>query len=224
MLFMKKTIRNRYTIPSFACCGEDVGLDFVLGDVSASMNGASFEAGKSKLRVMHKATQDFLAEKRRWRPQDFLSVLAYGTRATVCCELLNVDTGFEKTMKALDQMAARTRGGTCVKHGLQLVSDRVPSQSPSGGEGNPATRVLAYSDGFDENPEAALKLADDLKSRGVLIETFGVGRSPSDVDETFLKQVASREGEFVHYRFLGDVETLRETFSALAKGTLTFED
>ena len=86
-------------------------------------------------------------------------------------------------------------------------------------------RVLAYSDGCDSDSLRGDEVSAPLKANDVLIETFGVADSPEYVDEDFLKNVATTDPNgFVHYRFLGDNDTLQETFSNLATGMLTVDD
>ena len=53
--------------------------------------------------------------------------------------------------------------------------------------------IILLTDGHGGHP---LRTADDLKSRGVVIDVIGIGPSPSAVDEKLLKKVASViEGE-----------------------------
>ena len=84
--------------------------------------------------------------------------------------------------------------------------------------------VSLYELRRNHETKSALRLAERLKSAGVLIETFGVGIDPSDVDESFLRGIATVENGFAHYRFLGDGAAVRETFASLATGMLTVED
>jgi hypothetical protein len=123
----------------------------------------------------------------------------------------------------MDQMARLPGGGTVMKTGLSKAVALVRDDLGYGLLRKGLVRCLAYSDGFDSSDRAALRFAEKLRRYGVLIETFGVGRDPEDVDEEFLRLVASRDGSFVHYRFLGDGQSVRETFTALASGVLTFD-
>jgi hypothetical protein len=120
-------------------------------------------------------------------------------------------------------MARLPGGGTAMKTGLSKAVALLREDLGCGLLRKGLVRCLAYSDGFDSSDRAALRCAEELRRCGVLIESFGVGRDPQDVDEEFLRGIASRDGSFVHYRFLGDGHAVRETFTALANGVLTFD-
>jgi hypothetical protein len=193
------------------------------GDISGSMSERGFDGTKSKRQLVHEALSEFLAEKLRYRPQDYEAVTAYATVGTQCCGFLNVGEQHAAIKAALDSLLFLPSGGTrlsCALHiALQLVADDMRRSE----ERAVIYRVLAYSDGHDENCAEALQYAAELKSMGVLIETFGVAQTHSLVSESFLKQVATTEHAFTHYRFLGDGDTLRQTFKKLARLTLSDE-
>ena len=198
--------------------------DIIVCDISGSMDDGSFEPCKTKRRMMYEATAAYLEIKRAHRPQDHVAVIAYQTTATVCCPFLNVGRHSDQVLKALHQMEQLPSGGTSMKAGLRKVLRLLGGSVGSALLRNGLVRCLAYSDGYDFSSRTALRLADKVRSRGVLVETFGVGRNPSDVDEDFLRSVATKADGFTHYRFLGDGDAVRDTFSALAKGTLTFSE
>ena len=207
---------------------QDTLYDALVGDISGSMNDTGFDPGKKKRALMHEAARDFLNIKLTNRPQDYIAVVAYHSSATLCCPFLNVGRQYHAILGALDKLNTLPSGGTRLSSGLRIVLDlinKVPRNSAHGawnGYGPLMLRCLAYSDGHDGCRDWGIRYASQLKEQGVLIETFGIGKRPSDVDETFLKQVASGEGNFIHYCFLGDVNSVRQTFNQLATGTLTF--
>lgn len=79
-------------------------------------------------------------------------------------------------------------------------------------------RIVLLTDGHGGEP---LRTAEDLKSRGVVIDVIGVGSNPSRVDEKLLRKVASViEGE-TRYRFIKDQQTLVGHYTQLANKTKT---
>jgi len=219
----RQPFQTRYANPS-AILDPDIAIgDVIVCDISASMDEKSFEPTKTKRHVMHEALVSYLDIKRTHRPQDYVAIIAYETTATVCCPLLNIRCHSDQIRTALHRMEHLPVGDTSMKTGLRKVMGLVREDIGYGLLRNGIVRCLAYSDGYDSSTWAALWCARKLRRIGVLIETFGVGRDPTEVDEGFLRGIASSEDNFVHYRFLGDGDAVRETFLALANGGLTFD-
>jgi len=128
------------------------------------------------------------------------------------------------------RMPGLKHGGTNLAAGLGIASDLLGESHPAfdrwlGQEqGGTLLRVIAYSDGHDQNGRAGRRLANRLKNQGVLVETFGIAPSPSQVGERFLRRVATTDEAGCHYRFLGDADTVRDAFEQAAEGTLIFEE
>jgi uncharacterized protein YegL len=222
--------KTRFAHPT-ALPGNDAAMDDVmLCDISGSMNSASFVPGLTKRRMMHAALTEFLMEKIRSRSQDNEAIVAYATLGTQCCGFLNAGAQHAAIQAALDRMLHLPSGGTCLSAALdiatQLIHERelIRERAHSFQRIPIRTRILAFSDGYDDSRAQSLRYAEDLKRRGVLIETFGVAEKRASVDESFLKQVATNENGFIHYRFLGDGDTVRQTFKKLARLTLSDED
>ena len=214
----------RYATPCDPIEADGVVFDALVCDNSGSMEQQSFEDGKTKRLTVREAILGFLASKRQHRPQDYVSIVAFHHSATVCCGFLNVDTDCSKLHTAVEMMAKVPTGGTEMRTGLQKAFKLIRSVDEYIPAHNAMARILAYSDGYDFAERKALRLARKLKARDVMIETFGVGRDRTDVDEAFLREVATTIDDFTHYRFLGDATAVRQTFSDVATGFLTFED
>ena len=221
---MKDFIRSflePLALPTFPVSQDAAFWDVGVGDISGSMSSEAFVPGESKRQTMEKAITSFLDEKVKMRPEDYFALIAYHHAATVCCPFLNVRRGHRNLHHALKKMTSLPAGGTTLASGL-TEADMLIARIPRAQQILP--RVLAYSDGYDDSPHQALKTAEKLKNAGVIIETFGVEISPEKVDEPFLKEVATTDGNgFVHYRFLRDAQSIQETFNELALGTLTVE-
>ncbi|NUM55770.1 MAG: VWA domain-containing protein [Candidatus Hydrogenedentes bacterium] len=219
-------LRERFANPTAEHRLECVYCDILVKDVSPSMDEEGFETRKNKRVLMHEATASFLELKRERRPLDYVAIVTYGCVGQLVCPLVNVVDGHRKLCDALDQTRRIRSGGTCIKEGLAIALG-VCGNSPINTNtcGLPTvTRLLAYTDGHDASMHAARDYAHRLKERGVVIETFGIARTPRAVNESFLREIATEDATgFVHYRFLGDGATISRTFSQLATGMLTFE-
>ena len=99
----------------------------------------------------------------------------------------------------------------CPRQGLRIARDAFDWHRKS-----VVRRIILLTDGHGGDP---METAEDLKSRGVVIDVVGVGRAPGAVDETLLHQVASViEGE-TRYRFIKDQKTLVDHYTQLANKT-----
>ncbi len=215
---------NVYASPSGRLDGMPVLHDILLCDVSGSTRTEGFEPGRTKLDSISGACRTFVSEKRRHRPEDSVAVVAYGSQATVGCAFRNVASHFDEIDRSVAHLDRVFGGGTEMWSGLKAADRLIRRPWFFGALERDTVRIIAYSDGYDQATRRALQLAEKLKSSGVLIETFGVGTHSSDVDESFLREIATVEDGFTHYRFLGDGAAMRDTFSSLATGMLTVED
>lgn len=196
--------------------------DIVLNDTSPSMTETGFEAGKTKRDHMHEAAETYLETKAAQRPQDYVAIIGYDSDATMCCGLMSISQQYQTIWEAAQRIKSLSGGGTQIALALKMALDLITREGWVSANGV-LVRVLAYSDGHDQSQELALMHANELKRKGVLIETFGIARDRTEVAEDFLRQVASETNGFVHYRFLGDADTVRHTFKKLATGMLVFE-
>ena len=215
--------------------GENMGgtVDFIVPDISISMEEEGFEPGVRKIDLAYESLKGFLKTKRRERPDDYVAVLPYSSKGYEVCRPLRVKNHYEELCGALKIMRDLPRGGTQLWTGLTLVLDIIvedhldhTSQRRDRG-GLPGVRVIAYSDGHDQEGRKALEFASLIKERGVVIETLGVARRRQDCDEALLKAAASPRGQgkgasdtTPRYRFLGDGDALRTTLAHLGTGTL----
>ncbi len=214
--------QTRFANPMEILDPNDTCVDILLNDTSPSMDQDGFEPKKTKRDHMHEAAEEYLEIKRQQRPRDYVAIIGYSHRATLCRGLSNVYEQYHEIRDALAKLKTLSGRGTRIQPALKTALDLVRPEDWVHASGV-FVRVLAYSDGQDQSQPGALRLADELKSMGVLIECFGIARNRTEVDEAFLRRVASETDGFVHYRFLGDGERVRRTFTKLATGTLVFE-
>ena len=201
-------------------------FEILIMDVSGSMNKVGWIPGKSKLELMNEAIRVFLREKVEYRPSDYVALLAYSNSATRCCDFLNVHSEFRLLNEALDSVMHLKHGGTYMAEALQLALDmikRFEALEEDSKDERTLVRLICYSDGFDHVPDSGILLAEELKDRNCSIEAFGLGLKPEDVNESFLRNIATTDADLNRYKFLGDAETITDTFKKLGRGTLIFE-
>lgn len=222
-MIQRRSDENRFASPSSILDMDGIGLDTLVCDISGSMSEKSFEKRRNKRQVMGDAIRTYLDIKRAKRPQDYLAIVAYQTTARVCCAYLNIGAQYDQLLAATKDMEKLRSGGTRMESGLLRAGEITATAPHYCGAQLPFVRILAYSDGYDSAERRAMRLAQELRDKNVLIETFGIGVSPLDVDEEFLRAIATVEDGYAHYRFLGSPDSVHETFESLAKGTLTIE-
>ncbi|MGD2111192.1 MAG: VWA domain-containing protein, partial [Phycisphaerae bacterium] len=66
-------------------------------------------------------------------------------------------------------------------------------------------RIVLLTDGCGGHP---IRTAQDLKSRGVVIDVIAVGHSEEEVNVKLLKKIASTVDGELRYRFIKDQQTL----------------
>ena len=203
-------------------------MDFILGDWSYSMLLEGFEFGMTKLDLMRDAAGRFVYEKVRKHPHDTVAVIMYSYEASWCCPPLQVGTHCNKILAAIREFEELPHLGTQLWTGLDKIMKLLNEVGYSPGSTlhdslfPGAIRIIAYSDGHDQAQEVGIELASQLKAMGVMIETLGIGKNRESVAEDFLKKVATTEldGKTIHYRFLGDPESIKTTFTQLGEGHL----
>lgn len=219
-------LRERFASPTLEHGDECLYCDILVNDVSPSMDEHGFERRRSKRDLMHEATANFLEIKRTRRPIDYVAIVTYGSAGKLICPIVNVSQHYDQLLRGLEQARKTRSGGTCISEGLSIALKlcQQPSVRDKTFALRTVTRVLAYTDGHDASMKSAQNYALRLKEFGVIIETFGIAKKSRDVNETFLREIATEDvSGFVHYRFLGDGATVSQTFSQLATGMLTFE-
>jgi Mg-chelatase subunit ChlD len=115
-------------------------------------------------------------------------------------------------MAVLSLQKLRSCGGTDLAAGLKVAWDVLEPQLSQYRAG----RIIFLTDGQGGNP---IRLAKEIKSRGVLVETIGFAGIESEVNESLLKKVATTDGNgFTHYWFFKDTQSLVTHYEELATG------
>lgn len=173
-------------------------------DVSGSMDEL-YERGVTKLAAAVRAGRQLVLEKVRLASDDHVGVISFTDTAQVVAPLMPLRTGRQQLMDSLRSLVAR--GGTDINEALKLARDQFDWTAQVD------RRILLLTDGHGGHP---LRTADELKSRGVVLEVIGIGPSPSAVDERLLRNLSSCvDGESLYF-FITDQATLIKTVTALA--------
>lgn len=169
-------------------------------DISPSM-GERYDGQRTKLEAAIRAGAALVLQKFRIDPQDEVALVTFDQHAYVILPFVRLAEGKDSVIQALHSLNTDT-DGTDINAGLKAASDLFDwSQS------NVVRRIVLLTDGQGGHP---LRTAEDLKSRGVIIDVTGIGDSPANVDEKLLKKVASVVNGELRYRFIKDQRTLIE--------------
>ncbi len=190
--------------------GDQRELTFFVTDYSLSM-GESFGGGQSKLQATMRACVNLVLNKAKIDAFDEIGLIVFNSRAQVLHPLASLMTQKRQILERLQTLAPNN--GTDINEGLKAARDAFDWH-----RNDVTRRIILLTDGHGGNP---LRTADELKSRGVVIDVIGVGEKPNKVDEKLLRKVASViEGE-TRYRFIKDQQTLVDHYTSLANKTAT---
>lgn len=195
----------------------------VVFDISSSML-ERFSVLKSKLATTIEAATMMLGLKQQYRPDDQVAIVAYSTHGTQCCHFLRAGKERVQLEGAVRSLEALPHNGTYLATGLEIALGLITHAQEQGQSSDQMFQVVAYSDGHDAATEPAVELAHRLKDRGCLVETFGVARDRREVNEEFLRTIATTDLDGVnHYRFIGDPNELQDVFKDIVHGSLIVE-
>jgi hypothetical protein len=171
--------------------------------------------------------------------QDKIGLIGFWRKAVVLHAPVNAVTGLNSLKTAIEN--ARGGGGTNFTAALELAEQTLVHHSGTSSDGfvarmfsdifcemrpsEPNTsdtgalkRIILLTDGDHNHGGNPTHIADRLKNSGVVIDCIGIGGSPRDVNETLLRQIASRKPDgSIRYWFIGDQEKLVRTYQSLAR-------
>jgi len=180
---------------------------FLVNDVSGSMSG-TFCGCASKEEAVIRATVSMVVEKERLDARDEIGVVVFNSCAKVLLSMSPLHSYKRQIITTLQSMSPDN--GTDINEGLKAARDAFDWNRT-----DVVRRIVLLTDGQGGSP---LQTADDLKSRGVVIDAIGVGEK-SDVDEKLLREIASTVGGELRYVFLHDQPALQEHYTNLANKT-----
>lgn len=181
-------------------------------DISTSMRQL-YSGSKTKLEAAAKSSIAWVLDKAQRDALDEIALVTFRSRAWVEMPMSPIHKCKTEFIEAIE--ALRPDNGTDLNAGLAAAWN-----SFDWSRQDVTRRILMLTDGHGGDP---LKTAEELKSRGVVIDVIGVGanKDHTAVDEELLRQIASVTNGEVHYQFITDQETLTKTFLDLAGKTQT---
>lgn len=181
-------------------------------DISDSMR-QPYSGSSTKLEAAIKASIAMVLDKGQSDPLDEIALVTFRSRPKVVLGMSPISTCKMEIIEAIESL--RPDNGTDINAGLKTSRDVFDWSRHE-----VVRRILLLTDGHGGEP---LKTAQDLKSRGVVIDVIGVGanKDHTAVDEELLRQIASVINGEVHYQFITDQKTLTSTFLHLAGKTQT---
>ena len=179
-------------------------------DVSGSM-GDPYDGSMIKLQAAIRANTSLLLQKAQIDPYDEMALVTFRSSAEKILDLCPILSNRQQIIQALQSLIPDN--GTDIDEGL-----KVARATFDWNRRDVVRRIVLLTDGQGGEP---LHTAEDLKSRGVVIDVIGVGPTPSEVNEELLRQVASVIEGQCRYRFIRDQKTLVQHYTWLANKTAT---
>lgn len=173
-------------------------------DQSGSMK-EWFSDRLTKLQAVIRAAVALIMARCDRDPDDWVGLITFSDRAWSRVQPGPVLTSRRDVIKAIQSMGAD--GGTNMADALSLAESTFDWSAPG-----VTRRIVLQTDGYHNVGRHPNATADRLKAQGVIIETYGIGSSPSDVDEALLRNMASAwEGQLL-YKFIKNSPELIATF------------
>lgn len=166
-------------------------------DRSISMTG-EYDPGRSKIEAAQRGSISLILNRAMIDPDDEVGIVTFDTQAQRLMEISPIRTHKDQMFSTIQSI--RPSGGTNQNEGLKAARDMFDWTRT-----DIERRIIMLTDGQGGEP---LATAEDLKGRGVLIEVFGIGDTPYNVNEKLLRKVASTVAGEDRYRFIKDSETL----------------
>ena len=166
-------------------------------DKSGSMGG-EYDPHRIKLEAAQRGSISMMLNRGMIDPDDEIGIVTFDSQAYRLMEISPIRTHKDQMISTIQSI--RADGGTNQNEGLKVARDMFDWTRT-----DVERRVIMLTDGQGGEP---LATAEDLKGRGVLIEVFGIGDTPHNVNEKLLRKVASTVAGENRYRFIKDSETL----------------
>lgn len=179
-------------------------------DKSDSMGGQC-DSRYNKIQAAIRANTTMVLHKAQIDPNDEVGIVAFNSHADILLPLRPIHSHKRQIIETLQSLDHDN--GTDINEGLKKARDLFDWS-----RNDVVRRIVLLTDGQGGHP---LNTAEDLKSRGVVIDVIGVGDTPSEVDEKLLRKVASVIQGETRYRFIKDQQTLVAHYTQLANKTAT---
>lgn len=178
----------------------------VILDASGSMAGLDFPP--DRFLAARDAVHSFLEARVSAYPEDRASLVVFNQHARVLYRAIPICRALDAFYRTLSRV--EPDGGTNIASGFIAAGSLMRHRSP-----NIQRRILLLTDGGDGR--SSLSSATQLKEDGIIIDVIGIGGSPKDVDEPYLRQIASVINGTCRYRFIADRDRLLSHFATIAR-------
>lgn len=187
-----------------------IGSDFVFViDISGSMNTPDIPP--SRIVAAKYAAIDMVDERRAADPNGRLGIVAFSEKADLVAPLTPL-TKSEELKRAIAGIS--TRSANNLLDGFHLTKEVFDRQK----EPVSSRHILILTDGHEANMAETEVAAERVKQLGCEIYCIGVGGNPSEVDETFLRRIASKDqGGRPQYEFISNRKKLKAVMSKFAR-------
>ena len=182
----------------------------LVNDVSESMS-ERFDAQTIKLQASIRASINLILNKAQIDAMDEMALITFNSLAQVLMGFNPIATHKPQMIQILQ--ALQPSDGTDINAGLVEAHGLFDLS-----RNDVVSRIVLLTDGQGGDP---LDTAEELKSRGVVLDVVGVGDKPSNVNEALLRKVASVIDGQLRYRFIKDQQTLLAHYTQLAQKTAT---
>ena len=206
-------------------------------DLSPSMDDDDWKPTRKAGAIT--ANEELIRKKLKCHPQDKMGIIGFSGNARLLHPPVCLRKGANSLRRALRKTAAS--GGTNFTAALELAeicffgkpatkkdnflsrflaeifveSDYKPRNRREIGN---LKRIIMLTDGEHNYDVSPLRIASRLKNAGVMIDCIGIGGSPEDIDESLLRQIASRNTDgSVRYCFIGGQRQLLRKYQSLAR-------
>jgi Mg-chelatase subunit ChlD len=169
----------------------------VVMDISKSME-LPYDGQYNKLEAAVRAKINMILHKEQIDPDDEIGIVTFNHKADMLLPLHPISSHKQQIIDRLQGLFAE--GGTDINEGLKVARDLFDWS-----RNDVVRRIVLLTDGCGGHP---CRTAEDLKSRGVVIDVIAVGHSEEEVNVKLLKKVASVVDGELRYRFIKDQQTL----------------
>lgn len=177
-------------------------------DESGSMS-LGMKGGMTRLDAAKHGARNLVLSKSAIDDQDSIGLVGFCEDARVLCPPSVLRDQRADTLRAIETLEAG--GGTCIGAGLAAALNLFDWNQTG-----VVRRITLLSDGWSD---PCLKLVEETRQRGVIVDVIGIGETPDDVDEKLLRHIASTVDGEKQYRFFSDARMFVTHMTSLAEKT-----
>jgi len=188
---------------------EYIPLRIIIIDRSYSMGHDDYPP--SRLQAAIGASEEYVNALSKQMVRTAIAVISFGFDSKLVLPPTDI-TNLQIIKDALRSLPIH--GGTNIGSGLKMAEQLLAGYLP-----DQHKQIVLLTDGYGNCP---LEIPENIKLvHNTVIDVVGIGGSPKDVDEKFLKKIATTDSDGMrHYRFIKDTQKLNQHYRQLAGGIL----